>query len=87
MEDPRKLRELAGWNREFAERTGNPDIWHRRLLTAEKLEQEADRLEKMAARSHAPLRNGPLSKTEDQSNGGPSNSCCSGREAPKPQRY
>ena len=24
MEDPRKLRELAGWYREFAERAGNP---------------------------------------------------------------
>ena len=26
MEDPRKLRELAGWYREFAERAGNPTI-------------------------------------------------------------
>ena len=49
MEDPRKLRELAGWYREFAERAGNPAIWHARLMTAEGLEREADRLEKMAA--------------------------------------
>ena len=28
MEDPRKLRKLAGWYREFAERAGNPAIWH-----------------------------------------------------------
>jgi hypothetical protein len=46
MEGPRKLRELAGWYREFAERAGNPAIWHTRLMTAEDLEREADRLEK-----------------------------------------
>jgi hypothetical protein len=27
MENPRNLRELAGWYRDFAERAGNPDIW------------------------------------------------------------
>jgi hypothetical protein len=31
MEDPRKLRELACWHREFAERAGNPAIWEARL--------------------------------------------------------
>ena len=41
MEDPRKLRELAGWYREFAERAGNPAIWHARLVTAKDLEREA----------------------------------------------
>ena len=51
MEDPHKLRELAGWYREFAERAGNPAIWHARLTTAEELEREADRLEKIAARA------------------------------------
>jgi hypothetical protein len=30
MEDPRKLRELAGWYRDFAEWAGNPAIWHAR---------------------------------------------------------
>ena len=35
MEDPRKLRELAGWYREFAERAGNPVIWEARLRTGE----------------------------------------------------
>jgi hypothetical protein len=58
MEDPRKLRELAGWYREFAERAGNPTIWHTRLMTAEDLEQEADRSERMAARADARSRNG-----------------------------
>jgi len=37
MEDPRKLRELAGWYREFAERADNPTIWHVRLMTVEDL--------------------------------------------------
>jgi hypothetical protein len=48
MEDPRKLRVLAGWYREFAERAGNPAIWEARLRTAKDLECEADHLEKMA---------------------------------------
>jgi hypothetical protein len=52
MEDPRKLRELAGWYREFAERAGNPATWDGRLRTAKDLEREADRLEKMATRRH-----------------------------------
>ena len=60
MEDPRKLRELAGWYREFAERAGNPAIWHMRLATAEDLEREADRLEKMATPGHARSCNGAI---------------------------
>jgi hypothetical protein len=51
MEDPHKLRALAGWYREFAERAGNPAIWEARLMTAKDLERKADRLE-MAALSH-----------------------------------
>jgi hypothetical protein len=39
-----KLRELAEWYRQFAERAGDPRIWEARLLTAEKLDSEADRL-------------------------------------------
>jgi hypothetical protein len=46
MEDPQKLRELAAWYREFAEKTGNPSIWESRLRMAEDLEQEADLLER-----------------------------------------
>ena len=60
MKDPRKLREVAGWYREFAERAGNPDIWHMRLLTAKNLEREADRLEKMAPRGHARSSKGAI---------------------------
>jgi hypothetical protein len=40
-----RLRELASWYREYAERTGNPAIWDARIRTAEDLEAEATRLE------------------------------------------
>jgi hypothetical protein len=46
MEEPQKLRELAAWYREFAEKTGNPDIWEARLRMAEDLETEAALLER-----------------------------------------
>ena len=46
--NPRKLRELARWYRAFAERTGNPAIWEARLRTAEDLEEEAARIERIA---------------------------------------
>jgi hypothetical protein len=46
VNEPERLRELAGWYREFAERTANPTIWDARLRTAEDLEAEAARLEK-----------------------------------------
>ena len=45
MNDPARLRELAGWYRMQAERTGNPTIWEARLRTAEDFEAEAERLE------------------------------------------
>ena len=50
MQSPEKLRELAAWYREFAERTQNPTIWDARLRTAEDLESEAQRLEERAQR-------------------------------------
>jgi hypothetical protein len=49
MQDPIKLRELAAWYREFAEKTGNPSLWEARLRMAEDLEQEATRLEQRQA--------------------------------------
>jgi hypothetical protein len=49
MDDPLKLRELAAWYREFAEKTANPSIWEVRLRMAEDLECEADRLEQRQA--------------------------------------
>jgi len=52
MEDPDKLRQLASWYREFAERTENPMIWECRLRTAEDLDEEADRIERLLATSH-----------------------------------
>jgi len=41
MREAEKLRELAAWYREFAERAGNQSIWESRLLLAD-LQQEAD---------------------------------------------
>jgi hypothetical protein len=49
MQEAQKLRELAAWYREFAERTANPSIWEARLRTADDLDEEAERLEKRAA--------------------------------------
>ncbi len=46
MADPQKLRELAAWYREFAEKTENASIWEARLRTAEDLELEAARIER-----------------------------------------
>lgn len=53
VDDPEKLRELACWYREFAERSGNPTIWDARLRTAEDLEAEAARIEQSVLRSIA----------------------------------
>ena len=40
-----RLRDLAAWYREQAERAGSPVIWDARLRTAEDLDMEADRLD------------------------------------------
>jgi hypothetical protein len=45
MDQAEKLRNLAAWYREFAEKTQNPAIWDVRLRTAEDLERAADDLE------------------------------------------
>ena len=44
-ESSQKLRDLAAWYREYAERAGNSAIWDARLRTAEELEKEADSLD------------------------------------------
>ena len=46
MQDPKKLRELARWCREFAEKTGNPVIWDLRLRRADNLDAEPERIER-----------------------------------------
>jgi hypothetical protein len=56
MADGDKLRELAAWYREFAERAGNPAICDSRLRTAEDLEAEADRQGCQAMESAEELR-------------------------------
>jgi hypothetical protein len=43
---PDKLRELALWYREFAERAENPTIWASRLRLAEDLDATAERIER-----------------------------------------
>jgi hypothetical protein len=48
-EHPDKLRELASWYREFAERAGNPMIWESRIRTAEDLDAAAERIERNLA--------------------------------------
>ena len=50
-----KLRELACWYREFAERAGNPVIWEARLRTAQHLETEADHIDR-SIRSETSIR-------------------------------
>jgi hypothetical protein len=61
MPDPAKLRELASWYREFAERAGNPMIWEARLRMAEDLDKEAGRIERtVAARPQPGKRLPPL---------------------------
>lgn len=41
----RKLRELAAWYRALATRAANPAIWEARLLTADDLDAEANRID------------------------------------------
>lgn len=55
MDEARKLRDLAAWYREFAERAGDPWIWDARLRTADKLEKEAALLETRLIQSKEPL--------------------------------
>ena len=55
MDEARKLRELAAWYREFAERAGSPWIWDARLRTADKLEKEAALLEERLFKTREPV--------------------------------
>jgi hypothetical protein len=50
MDQAQKLRDLASWYREFAERAENPAIWDARLRTAEDLEREALNIESRSER-------------------------------------
>jgi hypothetical protein len=50
MDQAQKLRDLASWYREFAERAENPAIWDARLRTAEDLEREAFNIESRSER-------------------------------------
>jgi hypothetical protein len=65
MDRAQKLRDLASWYREFAERAGNSAIWDARLRTAEKLEEEATSLEHAANLTRSPLGSGRLGPGPD----------------------
>jgi hypothetical protein len=58
--EPLRLRELASWYREFAERTGNLTIWEARLRTAEDLDAQAEAID----------RAGQPARTSNQITGG-----------------
>jgi hypothetical protein len=45
LENPMKLRELAAWYRDYAERAGAPWVYEGRLRTADELERRAKFLE------------------------------------------
>jgi hypothetical protein len=53
--EQRRLRELAAWYREFAERTDNPVIWAARLQMAAKLEEAAGGPELRPAPARKPV--------------------------------
>ena len=53
-ESSQRLRDLAAWYREYAERAGNSSIWDARLRTAEDLEKEADLLDQQRERAASP---------------------------------
>jgi len=50
MDEANRLRKLAVWYREFADRAGEPWIWEARLKTAIEMEREAARAEKNPTR-------------------------------------
>jgi hypothetical protein len=51
MNEAQKLRELAAWYRAFAERAGVAWIWEARLMRAQALEAEAERLDRIGTQS------------------------------------
>jgi hypothetical protein len=55
-DDVDKLRQLAAWYREFAERAGSPWVWEARLRTAQELEAEADQRGRRAIKKAEELR-------------------------------
>lgn len=59
-----KLRELASWYREFAERAGNPVIWKARFRTAQDLETEADHIDRGLCALNGPQTGGGLARQE-----------------------
>jgi hypothetical protein len=54
MGETDRLRRLAAWYREMAERAGDPWVWEARLKTAIEMEREAARLERNPAKIERP---------------------------------
>jgi hypothetical protein len=54
MDEADRLRKLAAWYREMAERAGDPWIWEARLKTAIEMEREAARLERNPVKIERP---------------------------------
>jgi hypothetical protein len=52
MQDPKRLRELARWYRNFAEKAGSPVIWDFRLRRADSLDAEAECIERTQVANH-----------------------------------
>jgi hypothetical protein len=66
MPDQARLRELASWYREFAERAGSPVIWEGRLRMADDLDKEAARIvRELSAKqaAHLTIEDRPPSRT------------------------
>jgi hypothetical protein len=55
-DDVDKLRQLAAWYREFADRAGNPWVWEARFRTAQELEAKAGQRGRRAMKSAEELR-------------------------------
>ena len=66
MQSPQQLRELASWYRNYAERAGNPVIWECRLLTAQDLDAEASRLERLTSPADPSIKRQPLTTRPGQ---------------------
>src|SRR5208337_1994722 len=55
-DDVDKLRQLAAWYHEFADRAGNPWVWDARLRTAQELEAKTGQRGRRAMKSVEELR-------------------------------
>jgi hypothetical protein len=62
VSDPNKLRELAAWCRDFAERAGSPWVWEARLRTARTSRRKRVGPSRGTARKYRSLPKSPSKK-------------------------